>query len=342
MGVQLGEICEKTKVELENLSGRTIAIDAFNSLYQFLSIIRQYDGTPLMDSAGRITSHLSGLIYRTGKLVEVGIKPIYVFDGIPPEIKQRTIEERKNAKKEAMKKFEKAREEKDFEAMKKYSQATSKLSTEMIEDSKNLIQAMGLPVIQAPQEGEAQAAFIASNGDCWASASQDFDSLLFKSPKLIRNMTITGRRKLPGKNVYMLVEPELFELEKILKNLGINYEQLVDIGIMIGTDFNTGIFGIGPKKALDAVKAGKTAEEMYKENEQVPEIDIDKLRKVFIEPNVSKDYSIEFKAPDEKKIYEILVEKHDFSKERIEKVVEKLVEKSESKGNQERLDKWFG
>ncbi|NYZ79926.1 flap endonuclease-1 [Candidatus Micrarchaeota archaeon] len=342
MGVQLGDISEKRKIELEDLKDRVIAIDAFNSIYQFLSIIRQMDGTPLMDAEGRVTSHLSGLLYRTGKLFEAGIKPIYVFDGKPPVLKHKTIAERQEIKKEAVKKFEKAKSEGDVTSMKKYAQATSKLTGEMLEDSKNLLKAMGVPVVQAPSEGEAQAAFIAKNKDAWASASQDFDSLLFGSPRLIRNMTITGRRKLPGKNVFVLVEPELLELDEVLGSLCITHEQLVDIGILVGTDFNDGVKGIGPKKALDAVKNGKSADDVYKENGVEPDVDLSELRRLFLKPDVTNDYSIKFEAPNETRIYEILVEEHDFTRDRVEKVVEKLKETFENKGSQERLDKWFG
>ena len=244
-------------------------------------------------------------------------------------------------KKEAREKYEKAKEEKDSEGMRRYAQATSKLSGEMIEDSKKLLEAMGLPVVQAPGEGEAQAAFMAENKDCWASASQDFDSLLFGSPKLIRNMTITGRRKLPGKSVFVLIEPEMLELDEVLEKLGITRKQLVEIGILIGTDFNDGIRGIGPKKALEAVKNGKNADDVYSESNVSPEVSLENVRKIFLKPNVSKEYSLKFKEPNESRIYEILVEEHDFSRERVEKVVEKIKETFESKGSQERLDKWF-
>ena len=341
MGVNLGELIEKDKISLKHLNSRVIAIDAFNSLYQFLSSIRQFDGTPLMDSPGRTTSHLSGLYYRTGKLIENEIKPVYVFDGKPPELKQETIKERKAAKEVALEKFEKAKEKRDYEGMKKYAQATSKLTGEMIADSKELLLAMGLPVIQAPGEGEAQAALIAIENNAWASASQDFDSLLFGTTKLVRNITVSGRRKLPNKQIYVLVEPELIELPKTLEQLGITREQLVEIGIMIGTDFSKGIKGIGPKKALEAVKEGKTIEEVAKENNFEFEVDLNQLRNIFLKPNVTSDYKIEFKPPNPEKITEILVEKHDFSKERIQKVIDKLIKFNEQGNTQSKLDSWF-
>ena len=341
MGVNLSDLIEKEKTSIQQLNARTIAVDAFNSLYQFLSTIRQFDGTPLMNSKGEVTSHLSGLFYRTVKLIENEIKPVYVFDGRPPELKHETINERIKAKKEALEKYEQAKAKHDYEGMKKYAQATSRLTSEMISESKELLEAMGLPVVQAPGEGEAQAAFMASENKCWASASQDFDSLLFGSPRLIRNMTISGRRKLPGKQVYIMVEPELIELEKNLTKLGITREQLVEIGLMVGTDFNKGIKGIGPKKALEAVKQGKTIEGVARENGVELEADADILRRIFLKPNVTRDYKLKFKKPDVSRIEELLVEKNDFSKERIKNSVEKLVKFSEIKNTQSKLDNWF-
>ncbi|MFH0986994.1 MAG: flap endonuclease-1 [Candidatus Micrarchaeota archaeon] len=341
MGTQLGEIVEKKKIELEAMADRVIAIDAFNTLYQFLSIIRQYDGTPLMDSQGRTTSHLSGLFYRTGKMIEAGVKPIYVFDGKPPAMKAGTLEGRGKIRTEAKEKWDKAKEEGDFESAKKYAQQSVKLNDEMIGSAKELLGAMGVPVVQAPEEGEAQASFIVTQGGAWAAASQDFDSLLFGATNLLRNMTVTGRRKLPNKNVYVLVEPELISLEENLEALKITREQLIDIGIIVGTDYNSGVYGIGPKKALQAVQAGKTAADVYKEQEQEPEVEIDSLRAMFLKPNVTKDYDIKFRPPDEKKMIEVLVEKHDFSKSRVEATIHTLMEYTKQKGKQGRLDQWF-
>ena len=294
MGVQLGEIIPKTRIDFEQLSGRKIAIDAFNCLYQFLSIIRQPDGTPLMDEKGRVTSHLSGLFYRTGRLVEYGILPIYVFDGKPPDLKRKTSEQRQKVREEAHEKWKEAVKEGDTERARRHAQASSKLTGEMIDDSKRLLEAMGVPWVQALGEGEAQAAYMVQHGDAWASASQDYDSILFGSPKLIRNMTITGKRKMPGKNIYITVEPELIELEKALKELGIDRKQLIDMGIMMGTDFNEGIKGIGPKKALASVKEGKTVKQVYKEQGIEPEVDLDELRELFLKHDVTKDYELKW------------------------------------------------
>src|SRR3989344_4480597 len=219
MGIKLGDLVIKNELELSSLAGKKVAIDAFNALYQFLSIIRQPDGTPLMDSKKRVTSHLSGLFYRTIKLKEFGIEPCYVFDGEPPELKYVTLGERAAVKKEAVKKLAVAKEAEDEEAMRKYSMMSTRLTDAMIENSKSLLTAMGIPVVQAPSEGESQAAFMAAEGDVHAVASQDFDSLLFGGPRLIRNLTLSGKRKLPNKPVYVDVEPELIDLQETLKEL---------------------------------------------------------------------------------------------------------------------------
>ncbi|NPA86720.1 MAG: flap endonuclease-1, partial [Candidatus Diapherotrites archaeon] len=222
MGVPLGPVIPKREVELSELSTKFLAVDAYNTLYQFISVIRQPDGTPLMDSKGRITSHLSGLFYRTIKLLENGIRVAYVFDGVPPEFKKRELEERAEKREEAERKWEEALRRGDIEEARKYATQASRLEKQMVEDAKRLLDAMGIPYVQAPSEGEAQAAYMAAKGDVWASASQDYDSLLFGTPRLVRNLAITGKRKLPGRKVYVDVKPEVIELQEVLKSLGID------------------------------------------------------------------------------------------------------------------------
>jgi flap endonuclease-1 len=314
MGVQLGDIVSKTKIELEQLSGKIVAIDAMNALYQFLAIIRQRDGQPLKDSKGRITSHLSGLFYRTTNLVELGIRPIYVFDGEPPKLKRRTVRERVELRKEAAKEWMAALEAGKVEEARKYAQRAGRLTEEMVSGSKKLLDGMGVPWIQAPCEGEAQAAHIAQRGDAWATGSQDFDSLLFGAPLLVRNLAITGKRKLPGKDVYVEVSPELVELQATLKELGITREQLVDIGILVGTDYNEGIKGIGPKKALELVKKHGSMENILRtELSEKFEVDPLEVREIFLKPNVTGKYKVKWGEPDEDAIKEFLCSEHDFS-----------------------------
>ncbi|MDN5358618.1 MAG: flap endonuclease [Candidatus Diapherotrites archaeon] len=342
MGVALGDIIPRHDIPLDELRAKKIALDAYNALYQFLSAIRQPDGTPLMDRKGRITSHLSGLFYRTIKLMELGVQPVYVFDGTPPELKMRTIEQRKAAREEAERKWEEALEKGDIEEARKYAQAAHRLTKEMVEDAKRLLDAMGVPYVQAPSEGEAQAAYMAAKGDVWASGSQDYDSLLFGTPRLIRNLTIVGKRKLPGKDVYVDVPPEKVELEEVLRTLGIDRRKLVWIGILIGTDFNEKVPGIGPKRALALVKEYDSLEEIFKAIGYRPNFDWIAVERIFLEPDVTDDYRIAFRRPDREKIFEILVEEHDFSPERVERAVQRLEEATPASGAQTSLDAWFG
>ncbi len=338
MGVGIGDIIPKKEKEIDSFKARKIAIDAYNTLYQFLSIIRQRDGSPLKDSKGRVTSHLSGLLYRTGKLVENDIKPAYVFDGEPPDLKKETIDERREKREEARKKYEEAMKKGKKKEARKYAQLSSRLEERMVKDSKKLLEAMGIPHIQAPGEGEAQASYIAKKGDVWAASSQDYDSILYGAPTLIRNLTITGKRKLPGKDKYIEVKPEQINLEETLKELEINQEQLIEIGILVGTDYNEGIKGIGPKKALENVQKGKRAEEVYKEEEEEePDKDLEELRKIFKEPRTTDNYSLEWRKPDHDKMIEELVEKHDFSKDRVEKVERKIKRKTQEGTSQSHL-----
>ena len=214
MGTDIGDLLQKRKIELSDLSNRVVAVDAFNTLHQFLSIIRQRDGSPLVNSQGKVTSHLSGLLYRTASLVEAGIKPVFVFDGKPPEMKTGTLNRRKEIRESSKEKWENAKAEGNLEAAYKYAQASSKVDQDIIEDSKYLLDIMGIPWIQAPCEGEAQAAHMVLKKDADCVASQDYDSFLFGAPTVVRNLAATGKRKLPGKNVYVDVELEMIELEK--------------------------------------------------------------------------------------------------------------------------------
>jgi len=339
MGVDISDIVTSREIELEDLKNKIIAIDGYNTLYQFLSIIRQPDGTPLMDRNGRITSHLSGLFYRTVNIMEMGIKPVYVFDGQPPELKGKTIGERIARREKAEKEWKEALEEGNIEEARIWSQQASKLTKDMVEESKKLLDLMGLPWVQAPSEGEAQAAYMAKKGSVYASASQDFDSLLFGTPRLVRNLTITGKRKLPRKNVYKEIKPEIIETSEILKELGITREQLVDIGILVGTDFNEGVKNVGPKKALKLIKTYGSLERIMKElNVQIE--NYNEIRDIFLNPKVTDDYTLEWKDPDENGIIDFMCNQHDFSEDRIKGALEKIKEFKKIK-SQKSLEQWF-
>jgi len=345
MGVKINELVNEVKrsITFENLFKKNIAIDAFNTIYQFLAIIRQRDGTPLKDYQGKITSHLSGLFYRSINFLEHNIKPIYVFDGIPSELKLDTIRKRKKVKEEAQKKMIEAQDAEDFKEAKKFAQLTSKLDEGMVEESKKLIESMGIPIIQATSEGEAQSAYMVEAGDAWACASQDYDTLLFGGERLVRNFAISRSRKL--KDTTVTLDIEYVSLSKFLKNLGVTREQLVEMGILIGTDFFPGIKGIGQKTALDLIKKYDSIENILKSNVKIgnKEIMLDQelvehIKNIFLNPDVKKDYIIpKPKKIDFERIEELLIEQHNFSRQRVENALERL-RKLDSKKTQVSLD----
>jgi flap endonuclease-1 len=331
MGINLSEIVKKQSISFPSLSNKSIAIDAHNALYQFLSIIRQPDGTPLKDSKDRITSHLAGLLYRTSNLVEVGIKPIYVFDGAPPPFKVKTLEGRRAIKEKATFEWKKAIEAGDLELARMKAQQTSRLSKQMIEDSKKLLDALGLPWVQAPSEGEAQASWMASQSKVYACASQDFDSLLFGSPLLVRNLAITGKRKLPKRKVWVNVQPELVDLEQTLKILGISKEQLVDVAILMGTDFNEGIKGIGPKGGVKLLKQWGSLEKVWAELRKEKKLSIpeeiisnyQQIREIFLRPEVISPPKLIWRRVDKEKVEKLLCDEHQFSVSRVDNALKK-------------------
>lgn len=342
MGVNLSGLTEPHTVELSDLRGKTVAIDAYNTIYQFLSIIRQPDGHPLTDTKGNVTSHLSGLLYRTANLIESGIEPVFVFDGAPHKLKAGTISERRERREKAVEEWQKAVEEGDVKKAFSKAQQTSRMTEEIKESSIELIRLLGLPIVQAPSDGEAQGAYMCSRGDVYASASQDFDSLLFGAPRLLRNVTITGRRKVPGKDIYKDVKTEMIESAEFLENLGITREQLVDMCILMGTDFNGGISGIGPKKGLKLIKDHGDIEHVLDHLEiEIPEYQ--EIRDIFLKGNYCDDYSTKYIEIDKSGTVEFM-KKYEFSENRVNSAIEKIVSSrkaNKAKSQQRSLDTWF-
>lgn len=333
--MKLGDVLPAREVELEDLFGRRVAVDAYNTLYQFLSIIRGPGGRPLEDSEGRVTSHLSGLLYRTSNVVEKGVLPAYVFDGEPPELKAATVEERRERRKEAREEVAEARAAGEEERAYVKATQSARLDDWVVESSKELLGLMGLPTVQAPGEGEAQAARVVSRGDAWAVASQDFDSLLFGADRLLRNLNVTGRRKLPGRDEYVRVRPEVISLEGSLESLGLTREELVDLAILCGTDYNEGVKGVGPKTALDIVRSRGL--EDYLEDEGLEVEGLRNVREAFLSPEVDEGYDLEWGEPDFDGVVEFLCEGHDFSEDRVVKALEKMREGLDDGEAQSRL-----
>jgi flap endonuclease-1 len=317
MGVLLTPIVVKEAISLEDLRGRRLALDGNGELYQFLALIRQRDGTPLHDQHGRVTSHLSGLFYRTTRLIaDHGLRLVYVFDGRPPALKFAEIEKRRAIRERYDQELAAARAAGDLPRAYSKATMTSRLTREMVNEAMTLLRLLGIPVVQAPSEGEAQAAHMARAGAVWAAASKDYDALLFGAPRLARFLTISGKEFLPSKGAFRAITPELIDLGRMLGALGITREQLVDLGLLVGTDFNDGIKGIGPKKALALVRKHGAIEQMPAElRDQIgPVADV---RKIYLQPDVTDDYSLEGAACDVDGIVRFLCEERIFSQDRV-------------------------
>jgi len=345
MGVALTELLLIKEIDLDFLQNKILVVDTPMWLYQFLSSIRQRDGSLLTDSKGNVTSHLMGLFTRVSNLIENNVKLAFVFDGEPPDLKLTTLEKRKEIKIEAEKRFEKAKEKEDLELMKKYAARTSRLTDEMIDEAKKLVEAFGLPVIDAPSEAEAQASLIVKNEDVFALATNDADALLFEAPRIVRNVSMAGKKKKTNKLSYETINPDIIYLEENLKYLGINQEQLISLAMLIGTDYNNGgIKGIGPKTALKMVKKYNN-----NFNKLFDEVKWDSFfefswRDVFdLIKNmpVNNDYELKWEDIDERKIIKLLVDEHDFSEERVKSHIEGLIKNKQQK-NQKGLGEFFG
>ena len=341
MGVKLGDILKDSRkiITTENLVGKTLAVDAFNWLYQFLAIIRGNDGSPLKDYKGRVTSHLSGLFYRNLNLMDAGIKLIYVFDGQPNPLKAQEIQRRREAREISQKKMEEAQDDSDRENtdIKRFAQGTSKLTKEMIEESKQLLSYMGIPYIVAPQDGEAQAAHLIQSGKAWGIASQDYDAFLFNGERVVRNLSDTKDKSI-----------EYYHLPKTLENLNITQAQLVDMAILVGVDFFDGIAGIGDKTAYKLIKEYGTIEKIISQyvptskkdfSALTPEF-LETVRNIFLKPQVTDDFTILRTPPNYEKIQELLVEEHNFNQERMEKTFTKMRGKALTK-TQKVMDNFF-
>ncbi len=343
MGVKkINDLFEGTPIELDELNRKHIAVDAYNVIYQFLASIRGMDGSLLTDEEGSVTSHLSGLLARNARLLEKGLSPIYVFDGIPSVLKKEEITKRKERKEQAKEDYEKALEEGDLVTARIKAQQTSTLTKSMVSDSKKLLTLMGIPIIEAPQEGEAQAAYMAQKGDVWAVASQDFDSILFGAPILIRNLTLSGRRKLPRSNRYITIAIEQYNSEELLSTLGLTKEQLVDLAILIGTDFNPdGIKGVGPKTAYKYITTHGSLEEVLAKESIALDVDYKEIRTIFLNPSITPDYQIKNEKMDVQGILNYLCDEKGFNKERVENILTKAKKGYENTVKQKSLDTFF-
>ena len=340
MGLDLKPLINPSFIKLRDLSNRAIAVDAFNTMYQFLATIRGPTGELLSNSKGEVSSHLSGLFYRNVNLLSDNIKLVYVFDGKPSYLKFREIERRQQAKEVATEKFKDALEKGRFEDARKFGQATSVLTEKMVEESKILLSYLGIPTIQAISEGEATAAYLTNTDQVYACASQDYDSILFGAKRLTRNLTISGKRKVPNKNAYIDIVPEMFLFEDILSQMKLTKAQLIDVGILIGTDFNPGgIRGIGPKTALKLIQKYSKLEEIKNIEKELAQIPYREIRDLFLQPEISTLPDLEFTAVNYDKVVGFLCDRMNFSLDRVNGSLEKL--KASIDNRNQSLEQWF-
>jgi flap endonuclease-1 len=322
MGVRISELIAGKEIALEDLAGQNLAVDAFNIIYSFLKVIRhRTTGEPLRDRKKRVTSHLSGLWYRTVGLLAVGVRPIFVFNGQYPLFKADTVQKRRTKRKEAARKWKEA-VRKGKPAL-KYAQAATSIDTDILESAKTLLDLMGAPWMQAPSEGEAQCAWMCQQGLVYATASQDLDSLLFGSTRLVRNLSATSQ-KTPDQATLVQIDPELIELDKVLGELALTREQLILLGLVVGTDYNAGIKGIGAAAALQLVKEQPTLESLLATGRLPRPSHNQNVYRFFLNPPHVDAISVAWKAPAFDQLRQFLVSEHDFSAERVQEVSQRL------------------
>lgn len=340
LGVLLTPILKREQTSFKALYGKSFAVDASIELHQFLALIRKPDGTLFTDANGKVTSHLIGLLTRTSRLVtDYKLRPVFVFDGRPNPLKKATIEERRKVQQKAQIEYTQAIAARDYSKAWSKVVMTGRVTGEILADAKKLLSLMGIPWLDALEDGEAQASFMAAKGDVWAVGSKDYDCLLFGSPILARYLTLTGREYLPAKRTSRPLIPELVKLKDNLEALGITREQLVDVALLVGTDFNEGVTGIGPKKGLDLVRKYGAAEKFPQEIKRELPGNLDEVRNIFLHPRVRQDYSIEESRVNAEGLIEFLSGERGFSGGRVQKVVDRLVTSEANEDSQ--LGKWL-
>jgi len=326
--------------DIKNYFGRTIAIDASMSLYQFLIAVRPDDlgQFTLTNDHGETTSHLQGMFYRTIKMLSNGLKPVFVFDGKAPQMKGGELAKRKKKKEEAEEGKEKATEEGDKEMIRKMNKRIIKVTPEITAETKKLLGLMGVPVVQAPCEAEAQCAALCKAGKVWASGSEDMDTLTCGTPILVRHLTYSDARKEPIMEIH---------LDRVLSGLGLSMEQFIDLCILLGCDYADKIRGIGPKRALEFIKKYGSLEKILKfldkDKYKVPEVyPYEDIRTYFKNPDACpvEDCKITFNDPDEEGLVQFLCTEKGFNEERVRSGIQKLKQAKE-KAVQSRITSYF-
>ncbi|KAK1317418.1 Flap endonuclease 1-A [Acorus calamus] len=349
--------------KFETYFGRKIAIDASMSIYQFLIVVGRVGSELLTNEAGDVTSHLQGMFTRTIRLLEAGLMPVYIFDGKPPGLKKHVLSKRFSKREDATKDLKTAQAARDKESIEKFSKRTVKVTKQHNDDCKRLLRLMGVPVIEAPSEAEAECAALCKNGkacayiylslfylasyNVYAVASEDMDSLTFGSPRFLRHLMKPSSKKIP------VME---FEVAKVLEELDLTMDQFIDLCILSGCDYCESIRGIGGQTALKFIRQHGSIENILeninKERYHIPETwPYQEARRLFKEPLVSDPTDqpeIKWTAPDEEGLITFLVNENGFNNERVTKACHILVilaiEKikvTKNKSSQGQLESFF-
>ncbi|CAK9877862.1 unnamed protein product [Sphagnum jensenii] len=326
--------------KFESYFGRRIAIDASMSIYQFLIVVGRTGNEMLTNEAGEVTSHLQGMFNRTIRVLEAGMKPVYVFDGKPPDLKKGELAKRYAKREDASEELTTAMEGGEKADIEKYSKRTVKVTKQHNEDCRKLLRLMGVPVVEAPSEAEAECAALCKADKVYAVASEDMDSLTFGSTRFLRHLMEPTSRKIP------VME---FEIAKVLQELNLTMDQFVDLCILCGCDYCDTIRGIGAQTALKLIRLHGSLEavleNLNKDRYQIPDPwPYQEARRLFKEPVVTPTEELpEFKwnAPDEEGLRKFLVEENGFNNDRIMKAIAKI-KVAKNKSSQGRLESFFG
>jgi len=339
MGVQLGSVVYREQINLNDLRGKTLAVDASSIIHQFLALVRYPTGVPLMDEEGHVTSSLAGLFYRSTKLIyRYGIGLVFVFDGRPHPLKfsWMTSEEKQKRRErfeKTLQEWKEALERGDLRTAFSKAVTTGMIDSDIIEDAKKLLFLLGIPTVQAPAEAEAQASYMARKGHAWAVNSRDFDCLLFGAPRMARYVSIAGVYR----GVAMPSRPEVIELKENLARLRITHSQLTDMAILMGTDYNRGVKGIGPRTALSLVRTYGRIERMPAKIRDALPGDLDSIREVFKNPPVERDYTMVSGEFDPEAVVSFLCGERGFSESSVTPVLRRM-QRSSKGGRQLTLE----
>lgn len=339
----LQDACPKAVKEVkgpEAYTGRLVAIDASMCLYQFLIMIRENRSgsySNMTNEDGQVTSHIIGMLSRSIRLMENGIKPVFVFDGKPPELKLGELAARRAKREEATKALEAAVESGDQEQILKSTKMTTRVTKEQNEQTKKLLRLMGIPVVEAPSEAEATCAALCRDGKVYASATEDADCLTFGTKILIRNLMAAEAQKRQILEVHLSVA---------LEQLNVTMDQFIDFCILSGCDYCDTLKGIGPTTAIKMLMQHGSLEAVLEniDKDKIPaNFDYGAARQFFQECEAvdTSKCEFDFQEPDFEGLAKFLIEENSFSPERVERYIDRL-KKAKSKTKQQTLSSFFG